>query len=120
MRISKLVSKLTAHRWQASILCMGAILCGGQTSSPAASPPVLPPLSTISGSPRLPGKFVWADLVTDNVPAAQQFYSRLFGWTFQSAGAYLIASNNERPLCGMFQRPRPKDRQALPRWFAYL
>src|SRR5262249_43700841 len=25
-----------------------------------------------------------------------------------------------RPLCGMFQRPRPKDRVAEPRWFGYI
>ena len=84
-------------------------------------PPVLPPLTTVSGSPRLPGKFVWADLVTDDVGAARKFYGSLFGWTFQEAGDYTIAANNERPLCGMFQRPRPADQpQARPRWFGYL
>jgi len=85
----------------------------------AASPP-LPPLTTVSGSPRLPGKFIWADLVTDNVPAAQRFYGKLFGWTFQNAGNYTIAANGERALCGMFQRERPKDRSAQPRWIGYI
>jgi predicted enzyme related to lactoylglutathione lyase len=80
----------------------------------------LPPLSPPPGSPRLPGKFVWADLVTDNVPAARTFYSRLFGWTFADAGNYAIGSHDDRPLCGMFQRPRPKDRVAEPRWFGYI
>ena len=86
----------------------------------AAEPPPLPPLTTVSGSPRLPGKFVWADLVTDDVRAAQSFYARLFGWTFRDQGGYVIAANDERPLCGMFQRPRPKDQTAQPRWFGYL
>jgi uncharacterized protein len=36
-------------------------------------------------------------------------------------GNYAIAANQERPLCGMFQRPRPKDKpQAKPRWFGYI
>ena len=48
----------------------------------AADAPNLPPLTTVSGSPRLPGKFVWADLVTDDVPAAQKFYSALPGRHF--------------------------------------
>jgi len=87
----------------------------------AADVPKLPPLSTVSDSPRLSGKFVWADLVTDNVTVAQQFYSRLFGWTFAGYGDYLVAANDERPLCGMFQRPRPADRtDARPRWFGYI
>ena len=86
----------------------------------APAPPLLPQLSTIPGSPRLPGKFIWADLVTDDVPVASKFYSRLFGWTFQDFGNYLIAANQDRPLCGMFQRERPKDRSAEPRWFGYI
>jgi uncharacterized protein len=85
-----------------------------------AAPPPLPPLTTVSSNPRLPGKFVWADLVTDDVPAAVKFYSGLFGWTFQVTGNYTIGCNEERPLCGMFQRPRPKDDSAQPRWFGYI
>jgi predicted enzyme related to lactoylglutathione lyase len=86
----------------------------------AAKAPELPPLTTASGNPRLPGKFVWADLVTDDVPAARKFYTGLFGWTFQGFGNYAIAANDQRPLCGMFQRERPKDSSAQPRWFAYI
>ncbi len=81
----------------------------------------LPPITTVPGSPRLPGKFVWADLVTDDVLTAQKFYSALFGWSFYDYGGYLIGRNDDRPLCGMFQRPRPADQpQAKPRWFGYL
>jgi predicted enzyme related to lactoylglutathione lyase len=86
----------------------------------AADPPVLPPLTTVSGSPHLPGKFIWADLVTDNVPAARDFYAQLFGWRFQLAGNYSIALNNDRPLCGMFQKARPEGKPAKPRWFGYI
>jgi predicted enzyme related to lactoylglutathione lyase len=87
----------------------------------AAEAPMLPPLTSASGNPRLPGKFVWADLVTDDVPAARKFYSQLFNWTFRDYGGYLIAANDERPLCGMFQRPRPEGRpEARPRWIGYI
>jgi predicted enzyme related to lactoylglutathione lyase len=87
----------------------------------AAEPPPLPPLTTVPGSPRLPGKFVWADLVTDDVGVARKFYGALFGWTFRDVGGYVIAANDERPLCGIFQRPRPAGRpEATPRWFGYI
>lgn len=89
-------------------------------SSLLAAGPALPPLTTASGNPRLQGKFVWADLVTDDVPKAQKFYAQLFGWRFQAAGNYAIALNNDRPVCGMFQRSRPSDQAARPRWFGYL
>jgi predicted enzyme related to lactoylglutathione lyase len=97
------------------------MLCGGMISLSAAEPPDLPPLTSVSGSPRLPGKFVWADLVTDDVPAAKKFYGAMFGWTFYDYGGYIIGKNDDRPLCGMFQRSRPADQpQAKPRWFLYL
>jgi len=106
-----------SRRWFAVAALLFPIAEGVSTDSP---PPVLPPLTTVSGNPRLPGKFVWADLVTDDVPAARKFYAQLFGWRFQEAGNYSIALNDDRPLCGMFQRPRPKDRSAEPRWFGYI
>ncbi len=86
----------------------------------AAPAPKLPPLTTIEDSPRLPGKFVWADLVTDDVIGARKFYAKLFGWKFQDLGAYSIGYRQEEPICGMFQRERPKDRSAEPRWFSYI
>jgi predicted enzyme related to lactoylglutathione lyase len=102
-------------------LYSGAIIAAALLWSHAGSAqPTLPPLTTVSGNPRLPGKFVWADLVTDDVPAVRKFYARMFGWTFQDLGSYVRAANNDRPLCGMFQRARPKDRPAQPRWFAYI
>jgi len=87
----------------------------------AAQTSLIPPLTDAPGNPRLPGKFVWADLVTDDVMAARKFYGPLFGWTFRQAGDYLIALNDDRPVAGIFQRPRPEGRpEAKPRWFGYL
>ena len=100
--------------------CLFALLCCCPLSLTCAAPPKLPPLTTVSGNPRLPGKFIWADLVTDDVPAARKFYGQLFGWSFYGMGNYTIAVNAERPLCGMFQRERPKDGSAHPRWFGYI
>lgn len=97
---------------------LGAWCLGLPAASPAQAAD-LPPLS-IDSSPRLPGKFVWADLVTDDVRAAQPFYSKLFGWKFRDYGGYLVAFNDDRPMAGMFQRPKPKDRAAEPRWFGYI
>jgi len=96
----------------AALLCYGA-------SSGLSEELALPPLTTATKT-RLPGKFVWADLVTDDVVTARKFYAQLFGWTFRDAGNYTIAANDERPLAGMFQRPRPANSEAKPRWFGYV
>ena len=97
-----------------------AVLGSSLPGSFAATPPPLPPLTTVSNSPRLPGKFVWADLVTDDALAAQKFYTALFGWKFHDYGGYLIGMNEDRPMCGLFQRPRPADQSAKPRWLGYI
>lgn len=88
--------------------------------APAAGLKDLPPLSEAPDSPQLVGKFVWADLVTDDVPGAKRFYGRLFGWTFGEVGAYTIATNGDEAVCGMFHRERPHDRPAAARWFGYI
>ncbi|MBN8458998.1 MAG: VOC family protein [Verrucomicrobia bacterium] len=74
-----------------------------------------------SAVPRLPGKFVWADLVTDNLESTRKFYGKLFGWSFQRHGDYLLAFNRGLPVAGMFQRQRPANQpHATPRWFGYI
>jgi predicted enzyme related to lactoylglutathione lyase len=108
--------RIVAAQWWVAI----TLLTSGLATR-SAELPKLPPLTTVPGSERLPGKFVWADLVTDDAGAAATFYSKLLGWTFRDYGGYFIASNDERPLAGIFQRPRPEDKpEASPRWFAYL
>lgn len=110
------------HRFHRLIIppLVAATLLSCRARSVAAEAPQLPPLTTAADRVRLPGKFVWADLITDDAAAARTFYGRLFGWTFREVGNYTIAENGGRPLCGMIQQPRPKDRPARPRWFGYL
>jgi uncharacterized protein len=109
---------VAAHKFRARLMVALGLLCAA--AGIAAETPTLPPLTTVPGSPRLPGKFVWADLATDDVAAAQKFYGGLFGWTFQDLGGYTIAANDGRPLCGMFERARPTNGNARPRWFGYI
>ena len=100
-------------------LTFGAVLVCG--TGFGGEPPPVPPLTTVPGSPRLPGKFVWADLVTDDVAAARNFYGHLFNWTFRESGNYTIAANDERPLAGMFKPVRTASRPgAKPRWIGYI
>jgi predicted enzyme related to lactoylglutathione lyase len=110
--------RLRTRKWAGLWLAIGVL--SGILGGFAADSPPLPSLTSGITNPRLPGKFVWADLVTDDMPAAQKFYGALFGWTFQDYGGYVVAKNDDRPLAGMFYRPRPADNSAKPRWFGYL
>src|SRR5436190_20526946 len=91
------------------------------TAMTQAAETELPPLTTAENNPRLPGKFIWADLVTDDVAKARNFYAQVFGWQFWGMGGYIVAMNDGQPLAGMFQKPRPaNDPKAKPRWFGYI
>ena len=91
------------------------------TAMTRAAETELPPLTTAENNPRLPGKFIWADLVTDDVAKARNFYAQVFGWQFWGMGGYIVAMNDGQPLAGMFQKPRPaNDPKAKPRWFGYI
>jgi hypothetical protein len=47
----------------------------------ASSKPA-PPLVAPAPTGETLGKFVWHDLVSDDVPAARRFYGEMFGWQF--------------------------------------
>lgn len=106
--------RLVLRPWSSLLLMVGVL------PLIAAPPPPLPPLSKVPDSQQIPGKFVWADLVTDDVAAVLPFYAHLFGWKFSETAGYTVAFKDERPVAGIFQRPRPQDRSAEPRWFGYI
>jgi len=56
---------------------------------------------------RLPGKFVWLDLATQDLTSARAFYGAVFHWKFRDvAGApasYTIIENDSGKVAGMFR-----------------
>lgn len=88
-----------------------------------AARPVLPPLNDPPTAQRLPGKFVWVDLVTPDVDGARSFYAEMFGWSFRTLTGdgrpYTLAYAGARPVAGLIQR-RAEDRPAAGRWIAFM
>lgn len=57
-----------------------------------------------------PGQLVWADLLTDDVESARQFYAEVFGWRFVGDDKYLRATNAGMPVAGIaHHEPRDPD-----------
>ncbi len=55
-----------------------------------------------------PGSFCWADLVAKEVDVAKDFYTSLFGWTFEelpmiNEAVYTIFSKDGKQACAMFE-----------------
>src|SRR5215470_16822178 len=72
-----------------------------------------------------PAIFVWYELLTTDLRAAQLFYARVVGWDAQDAStpqfAYCIFKINDAPVAGLMELP-PEGRKkgATPRWVGYV
>lgn len=71
------------------------------------------------------GKVVWHDLMTEDLPAAREFYGGLFGWQFEGAdgagrGEYVVARAGDTYVAGLLAIERPDDGTHLSRWLPYI
>jgi predicted enzyme related to lactoylglutathione lyase len=65
-----------------------------------------------------PGALTWNDLLTPDAAAAEEFYGRVFGWTFAEipdAGGYRVIRNGDRPNGGIMPRG-----DSPPAWLPYF
>jgi predicted enzyme related to lactoylglutathione lyase len=66
------------------------------------------------------GKFVWFELMTPDLPAAEKFYHRVLGWTVKDSGmthmTYKLAEAGEVQVAGMMNLPPG----AHPAWVGYV
>ena len=79
---------------------------------------------TFSETP-LTGKFVWRDLITEDVTAARRFYGGLFGWTFEDTKGpggreYVLAKSGSVYVAGMVSVEKSGDGTKLSRWLPYM
>jgi predicted enzyme related to lactoylglutathione lyase len=71
------------------------------------------------------GAFVWYDLMTTDVPAAQAFYERVIGWSGKDSGvpghSYTLFSMGDMPLAGLMPIPEDARRGGVrPAWMGYI
>jgi predicted enzyme related to lactoylglutathione lyase len=82
-----------------ALLCL-SLLLGCSTTGGTR----LPPVTATATNEALVGKFVWFDLLTEDVAAAKTFYAELFGWQIDdSAGpkGYSVIRNGGSPIGGI-------------------
>lgn len=75
------------------------------------------------GASFIPGSVCWVDVSSTDPAGSRQFYSGLFGWTYQIAtrpgrARYLIASRHGRPVAGLAEAPVQAGDPAA--WTLYL
>jgi predicted enzyme related to lactoylglutathione lyase len=95
-----------------------SLVVGGCAPSAGRVPPVTPETTEIN----IPGKFVWFDLLTDDLSDARRFYGELFGWTFEPVPGvdnYVVIRAAGRPIAGILEI-EPRDDHGTAQWLAYV
>ena len=82
--------------------------------------PLLFSAPSLADTAQIPGKFVWADLVTHDAATAQQFYHAWLGWNFRPAGDVQLITLHDRTIGTLRQRATAPDNKARPRWIGYV
>ncbi len=105
------------------ITLIAAVLLAAATACTTASQSDFAGMS-FSDRP-LTGKVIWNDLITEDLPAAKQFYGGLFGWTFEDgqadgSGAYIVARDEEIYVAGIRSVEPRQDGKKLTRWLPYV
>lgn len=84
-----------------------------------------PPITEPPTSRHVLGKWVWAELFTEDVTAAMRFYGEAFGWSFQAFPAprgagYTLALADGEPVGGMLQRGHEYQQRRGSRWLGMV
>jgi predicted enzyme related to lactoylglutathione lyase len=71
------------------------------------------------------GKFVWYELMTSDMAAAEAFYKKVVGWDAADAGmegmTYTLFSADGRPVAGSMDLPdTARDMGVPPMWLGYI
>lgn len=103
-------------KWLAPFaLLLGLLVLGGCASMRQAT---LPPVTPHPTGQHQAGKFVWFDLLTENVTVAQNFYGRLFGWRFsapEGSRDYTVIYAGDKPVGGVvpYENRDPKVLESI-------
>jgi len=111
------------RRW---LIAAGAGLGAAAMSAAAAAQPRedWPPVTAFPSGTWNPGRWVWADLFTDDVAGAERFYGAVFGWSFEGTaalgGRYRLALSGDEYVGALVPRERDPGPQRGNRWMPLM
>jgi hypothetical protein len=71
------------------------------------------------------GRFVWYELLTTDLDAAEAYYCAVIGWGTQPVpgpyGPYMLFTAGETPVCGLMMQPEPAKQRGAPlTWMGHV
>ena len=115
----------TGHGWRVGILTVitAALLAGCTGQKMPLLQKEQAPLSAVTKTPtgvHFSGKFVWHDLLTDDVLEAKKFYTGLFEWSYEESGSYTTIYHHGKPIGGMMGIASKTGAKAEALWLPSL
>lgn len=106
-------------KWIAAVSAFAAGL-----AMAAAESPQWPAVTDTPTNIHVPGRWASVDLLTDDVAAAESFYSKVFGWTFERYGdgkkVYALARSDGERVGGVAYIEKAKSANRAGRWVGLL
>jgi predicted enzyme related to lactoylglutathione lyase len=88
----------------------------------AKQSPAIAPITTAADATPSPGKFVWHDLLTEDVDAVKKFYGELFGWEYRSTALpnYHLIEHDGRTIGGIVDMSEVDPAENQSQWVSLL
>lgn len=71
-----------------------------------------------------PGRWIWAELFTADIPKAETFYGSVFGWSFEEQGdgdkKYVLIRADGHPVGGMVHHVSAKENDRFGQWLRLM
>lgn len=116
-----MISALNRIATKVSLVVVVTLMAG---AAARAQPVEFPSLADDAKPAHLPGKVVWADLVTPNLAGAEAFYTGLFGWDIREIHVgntdYAVASEGGRPIAGLVERTVEPGEHKQSDWLTFI
>jgi len=110
--------RFSGNRLAAITIILSLFIISGCASTQT---PSLPAITSNPTGQYQTGKFVWFDLLTEDVPKAQRFYKELFGWRFTGQPTdYVMIYSGDKAIGGIvpYESKDPKVPESM--WIPYL
>jgi predicted enzyme related to lactoylglutathione lyase len=102
------------------VMVLALLLLAGCAAGKKSTSLVLTPVTDTPTGIHHQGKFVWNDLLTDDMETAREFYGQLFGWTFTQLGRYTVVQSEGRNIGGMVELKADPEQPNAARWLCTL
>ena len=107
-----------------SVVFLSLMLCLAMVNACTGRQAIVPAITPNPTGIYHVGKFVWFDLLTNDVPGTKRFYGELFNWEFEGEpsddSSYATIKKNGTPIGSVIYLKRTDEKVSESRWLSYL